>query len=138
MGWKSDWIYDLVFQEVSGVWAQACKDSARLGPRPSSLWVLEHRKADWDRARCKGQVLRAWLFDDTGLQVAEIEDNVEPVIRGAMYDVGTVQFHIASSRKQVLFEFTLGPRYGRGRILQVVGQGPRGTLERTAGPGWVS
>ena len=138
MGWKSDWLYDLVFQEVARVWEQSRKESASLGPPPSSFRVLEYPKGDWDGPHCRGQVQRAWLYDEAGLQPAEIDEDHKLVVQNAMYDVGVVHFHIAPSRKQVVFEFVLGPLYGRGRILDVVGQGSRGTLKRSMNREWVS
>jgi hypothetical protein len=58
--------------------------------------------------------------------------------RGMFYERGVVEFFIDTDRKRVLFTYTLGPRYGRGMIFRVVGQGTTGRLTPCAGPAWIS
>lgn len=139
MGWQTDWLYQLVFQEVADIWQRSRNFNEQLGAPPTSLRVYEFAQADWDGPHCRGKANRAWQYDETaGLQPSEVIDEQQPTIQGAMYDVGVVRFHIATSRKQVLFEYVLGPRYGRGHIFDVEGQGSRGELKRSMNRQWVS
>ena len=139
MGWQTDWLYQLVFQEVADIWQRTRNCTEHLGAPPTSLHIYEFAKADWDGPRCRGKATRGWQYDEIeGLQPAEVEEVRQPTLQGAMYDIGVVRFHIATSRKQVLFEYVLGPRYGRGQILDVEGQGERGQLKRSMNRQWVS
>ena len=56
---------------------------------------------------------------------------------GMFYERGVVAFCIDSDRKRLVFTYTLGPRYGRGMTLGVIGQGAKGRLS-SRGISWVS
>jgi len=144
MGWRMDWLYRLIFQQVRFVWEQMHKEGAdgRYGVPPDYLLVQQCREADGNKAHCLSPVLHPWRYEETGLaELSPLEAQPEaPVtIRGMFYTVGVVRFHIAEKRDRVTFEFVLGPRYGRGRVWQVRGQGATGKLiPDTDAVGWIS
>jgi hypothetical protein len=138
-GWRTDWLYRLVFKEVAAVWEKVRSEGRSLGTPPDWLCVQELRRADWENLRCLGPVRRAWSFRSGGLSPLPPEgvdpDCGEP--RGMFYQVGRVRFHIAD-RKRLVFEYTVGPRYGRGVFFRVAGQGKRGRLHLDGPLMWVS
>lgn len=142
MGWQSDWLYQLVFDQVKKVWDRAIRDGAgRFGPPPNSLLISQMSDADWEQVRCRGDIRRQWTYQGSEpepLTRAAGDDTDLGERRGMFYERGAVAFCIDSDRKRVLFTFTLGPRYGRGLIFGVVGQGAKGRLGPSPGPMWVS
>jgi hypothetical protein len=103
--------------------------------------VEETTDADWESAFCRGSIRRAWRLDATGWQPEDAEK--EPFraggeLRGMLWLVGLFRFHVTGDRKRVLFQYQVGPRYGRGMTLRVAGQGRRGRLLPTGGCCWIS
>jgi hypothetical protein len=141
MGWRSDWLYEIIFDEVRKVWERAKKEGAgQFGPPPTPFFLSETVDGDWQLVRCSGAVRRQWLYQDDGPEpIAHASDDMDHGERpGMFYGRGIVTFFIDCDRKRVLFTYTLGPRYSRGMIFHVVGQGARGRLTPGAGTGWVS
>jgi hypothetical protein len=141
MGWQSDWLYQLIFDEVERVWKRARKDGAgRFGPPSTAFLISEMPEADWEHIRCHGDAHRQWTYKGGDPEPAPcvVYDTDLGEQRGMFYERGVVEFFIDTDRKRVLFTYTLGPRYGRGMIFGVVGQGTKGRLTPCAGPAWVS
>jgi hypothetical protein len=144
MGWRNDWLYGLIFDEVARVWTRALKESTSpiMGSPPDYLLVREHGSADWEHVACLPPVLREWTYTGEAFEPRPLSDTDElppPTRRDAFYSYGIVQYHIRPDRKKVLFTFVLGPLYGRGNVFRVFGQGKRGML--TGDPdsnAWVS
>lgn len=132
MGRPTDWLYQLVFQRVADLSAELRTEHV---DSPDRFVVDEMSHADWDTAFCSGQVSRTWTHDSEGLKAGQTEEPAE--CRGMFFKVGLVRFHIAADRKRVLFEYRVGPRYGRGFTYRVVGQGKLGRL-MPDGTMWVS
>src|SRR5262249_52350365 len=116
-GWKTDWLYQLIFKEVAAVWGKVRSEGRKLVPSPPWLgtppdWlcVQEFRRADWENLRCLGPVRRAWSFGGKELSPLPPEE-VDPDCgerRGMFYEVGRVRFHLAADRKRLVFEYTVG------------------------------
>jgi hypothetical protein len=142
MGWQSDWLYQLIFHEVERVWRVAVKEGAgRLGPAPTILQVSEMDEADWVHAWCRGVVLRRWTLQGGKPESLTLDQQGDADLgerRGMFYERSAASFCIDSDRKRVLFTYTLGPRYGRGMVFDVMGQGTKGKLRPNGGPMWVS
>jgi hypothetical protein len=143
MGWQSDWLYRLIFDEVAILWAQARKDGAgTFGPSPDRFYVEECAAADWKELHCQPPVLRTWVFDGSIPPVLLTPSSVPPsdrTVRGMFFVDGMVQFHIGGNRNQIVWTHILGRRYGRGKVFRVQGQGQTATLERDRDFGeWVS
>ncbi len=138
MGWKSDWLYKRIFNEVVNLWTRALRQgTGRFGPPPSALVIIEMRSADWENATFRGEARRQWVYQGGEPEpVAELTGGGE--VRGMFYERGTIAFRIDGNRKRVLLTYVLGPRYGMGAILRVVGQGAKGRLAAGEGPGWIS
>lgn len=139
VGWRTDWLYRLIFSEVESLWNRIRADREDGLVTPEYLRIEEMNTARWEAAMCRGSVLKVWKYSDEGLSDATAMD--EPLKRGAphgrYWQVGLVRFHIAKDRKRVAFEHHLGPRYGRGRVFLVSGEGEAGSLVKT-GTEWVS
>lgn len=142
MGWRTDWLYGLIFHEVQRVWRRAIREGrGKFGPAPSQLLIKEMSDADWELMRSKGRELRKWCYSGGTPEPLPVEDETTESLGeqvGMFYEKGDVRFFIASDRKRVLLTYTLGPRYGRGMAFAIEGQGAKGRLVPTGGPGWVS
>ena len=135
MGWRTDWLYGLVFREIERIWARARKEGAdgRFGPAPDFLVVRQYAGANWIEPECAPPVLREWVYSGGELEPRPPTDSDKPaplVRRGMFWDVGAVRFHIAPDRKRVVLTFQIGPLYGRGHAFRVGGQGKTSVLER--------
>jgi hypothetical protein len=138
MGWRTDWLYQLLFREVMRIWTRAQKEgeTALMGPAPDFLLIQQCADADWENALCRTPVLREWIFRGTTIEAQPLSDSQStprPVRRKAFFDYGIVCFHVTTDRKRVLWTYQLGPLYGRDEVLRVRGQGKRGSLERVLG-----
>src|SRR4051794_636805 len=75
MGWQSDWLYQLIFDEVRRAWRKAIREGrGKFGPAPTSGLVKELPDADWEAARCFGQVQRMWLYCGGNLEALSLEE----------------------------------------------------------------
>jgi hypothetical protein len=171
MGWKTDWLYVLVFDLVRDLWNSMSRFAEQMternGSQPSqppldALLVYQCGEADLSRASCRKPILREWVFDGEAFTERDSEEMADPInphqkrsshhfavllaglpkpleVRGALFVQGMVCFYITADRKHVLFTYQIGPRFGRGSLYSVEGQGQSGrlTLERDAA-GWVS
>jgi hypothetical protein len=140
-GWRTDWLYRLVFREVADLWAEVRSGNPEMGRPPELLVIEELGGADCQTARCLPPVRRVWTFGPEGLQPRPgDEENLAACAgrRGMFWRVGLIRFHVAAGRRRVVFEYVVGPRYGRGLILRVAGQGKKGRLRPEAGPAWLS
>lgn len=138
MGWKTDWLYSLIFAEVDRLWRRAWRDSEAmgtdLGSAPVALIISEYSDGHFRSATCRGFRKRQWKYtdneqpvliepDDPGIsQVLEVPGHM-------FFPVGEVRFSITADRKSLIFEYALGPRYGRGQVFHVYGQGKQGYLQ---------
>src|SRR5262244_3133916 len=85
MGWKSDWLYRLVFAQFEEAWTTAQKQGAgRFGPPSVQLFVSQFNEAgaNSDRAPifCRGTALRTWHYaghdwDETPLPDLKAKEN---------------------------------------------------------------
>jgi hypothetical protein len=134
MGWRTDWLYQLIFDEVARIWSRAVKDGITFpnsGPPPDYLLIEECGDADWERAVCLRPVLRSWTCRGADFELqpqAPPEHIPPPVERGFRDSYGIVRFQVRPDRKKLVFEYILGPLHGRGRVFLVVGQGRRGKM----------
>ena len=142
MGWRTDWLYRKVFSLIEAVWRQAHPEidpdiPPQLGSPPNLFCVFEHESADTKEAFCSGTVKRAWRYDGTemvpvlpaqGDERLRLERRT-PVPLGQMYfRTGVFRFHISEDRKRIVFEYLVGPQYGRGYAYTVHRQGRTGTF----------
>jgi hypothetical protein len=142
MGWKSDWLYRLVFNYLELAWTTAQRDGeSRFGPAPTLLRVTEFF-ADNDGQQFPSlcQPRRCWVYN--GLEWrAEKMPEPYPVnsVVGMFYIEARGGFFISADRKMVVIEYRFGPRYGRGGVFVVQGQGTRASLlPEQDSIGWVS
>lgn len=140
MAWQTDWLYQLVFTEVANLWNKLHTSKSGMGVPPDEFRIEEMSGAAWEVAQCRGRVRKAWTFNAESLQFqsADRKASRDRGTQSGMYwQVGLVQFHVGEDRKRIAFEFVVGPRYGRGMVYRVIGQGKRGRLEQE-GARWVS
>lgn len=133
MGWKSDWLYRLVFQQFEQAWMKAQAEGAsRFGPAPESLLVGQHSETIVDGVSpyCRGPIARKWCY--AGGDWTELESgrstSVDHAVRGMFFQTAIGRFCISPDRMTVVIEYVLGPRYGRGFTLTVEGQGDSAVL----------
>ncbi len=148
MGWKSDWLYKLIFKEIEAVWLAALREhktalnrNQHPGKLLERLIVQECENANWNFPGCLDPVIRQWIYDGIGFSLASTDEISAPeshVDQGMFHTTGRIRFHIDSPRKRIVLTYVLGPLHGRGKILQVRGQGKRARLEAAGGPAWVS
>jgi hypothetical protein len=137
MGWRTDWLYLLVFREVESTWERAQRDACS-SPRlfalaPEAVVVQECAAMNFEAAYPQPPVSRQWRYAGTGFEEEPPGKLPEPTRTrddDGFYRTGLVRFHITSDRKQVGFIVILGPLYGRGCVLKVQGQGKRARLVR--------
>jgi hypothetical protein len=150
MGWKTDWLYRLVFERVRDVWTEGRAYSENYNehtqaavypelrqPPLERLIVVQFADAELSVPCCTGAVLRVWRYDSAGLVplpgeppkpiVVEREQRIQGR-RCNLFLQGVVSFYISPDRKHVVFTFALGPLYGRGYTYAVSGQGKMGRL----------
>ncbi|HNB71863.1 MAG TPA: hypothetical protein PLS70_12155, partial [Acidobacteriota bacterium] len=137
MGWKTDWLYSLIFAEVRRLWNRARWESERMGPdfgpAPGPLIISEYSDGNFTNATCRGLRKRQWRYSgDEQLTLIEPDDpdisHVSETSDQMFFSVGEVRFSISADRKSLILEHLLGPRYGCGQVFQVHGQGKRGYL----------
>jgi hypothetical protein len=143
MGWQSDWLYRLIFDEAAKLWAQAQKEgSGTFGPAPERFYIQQCAAIAWEQLFCRPPILRVWSFDTTAppaLVTTLPFAAPDRTVRGMFYVDGSIQFCIADDRRRVAWNHVLGPRYGRGKVFRVRGQGKTATLEQDSAFGeWVS
>lgn len=138
-GWRTDWMYARIFREVGNLWEEVRTGDPRMGTPPEQLRVEEMCGADWEGARCLPPVRRVWTFGPDGLhpQMGEAGPAECGAARGMFWQVGLVRFHVAVDRRRLVLEYAVGPRYGRGRVFRVAGQGKKGRL-CPVGITWIS
>ncbi|BCM90305.1 hypothetical protein IAD21_02156 [Abditibacteriota bacterium] len=156
MRWKTNWLYQLIFHDVEQIWELAVRDGeGPYGPGPDYLTVSQFANSyvspyskeekvaqgegDAPVKLSAGALLKQWRFDALGLRVKVESDTAlrgNTPIRGMFYEVGRVDFIISADRKVVDISYIVGPRYGRGRVFSVVGQGKSGHLVPQEGSVW--
>ncbi len=148
MGWRTDWLYGLIFAEFRAVWAKAQREGhGDHGPAPAEMLISEYRETRCSESavRCCGGVLRHWQY--RGESFEELAEPLEEPdcnpVRGMFYARASGAFNVSPDRKTVVLEYWFGPRYGRGFVYDVQGQGTfgkgRGQLtDKPNVPMWVS
>ena len=142
MGWKSDWLYRLVFNYLELAWTTAQRDGeCRFGLAPTLLRVTEFfAYTDGQQFASLCQPQRCWVYNGFEWREEEMLERY-PVnsVFGMFYIEVRGGFFISADRKKVVIEYRFGPRYGRGGVFVVHGQGTRATLlPKLDSIGWVS
>jgi hypothetical protein len=143
VGWKSDWLYHIIFREVERVWAHTRREGeGTYGPAPDRFYIQQHSEyTSTSLLLCSGYILRLWSFDGSEFTLLPHEKSgiYDTTIRGMFYIEGSIRFHITNDRKNVIWNAWFGPRYARGKAFCVIGQGKKATLEKaTAFMEWIS
>ena len=132
MGWKTDWLYRLVFQEFSCAWDRAQGEGGDTSGRPPvALHVTEHDDVCPEGpAFCCGEPIRSWDFAGEGWEEVPLRERTpdDRAVHGMFVRVAVGSFHISEDRKTMAVEYVFGPRYGHGSIFAVRGQGKRAKL----------
>ena len=106
--WKTDPVYQGVFEEIQALWADL-----DTSVRPLLFRVEEREpKTSWDGPTTRGSVLRVWLYDDAGARLTPLlrkEDHDFGETRGEFSLYGLVKFSIEADRSQLVLGFQLGP-----------------------------
>jgi hypothetical protein len=133
MVWTTDWLYSLIFAEITRLWGVAREQGTTelFGPPPRHFVIREYADADWSELVCGGPALREWLYDGTRLEERSPTDAELHIWQAqkAFYPYGVVRLHIRGDRKKIVFTYLLGPRYGRGLVFRVCDHEGRAQLE---------
>src|SRR5262249_51269200 len=94
MGWQSDWLYQLIFEEVEKVWKRAKEEGVgQFGPPPSAFRISEMSDGIWEQVQCRGDARRRWLYQggdpEPGVDGTDVGEQ-----RGMFYERGIVEFFI--------------------------------------------
>jgi hypothetical protein len=123
MGPNTNWLYQLIFDEVSRLWELVLEQGSTelFGPPPGYLLIREHAEADWTEILCSGPVLRQWRYTGSTMEECPATDEMLHVSQAqkAFYPYGLVQFHVSSDRKRIAYTYLMGPRYARGVVFRV-------------------
>ena len=141
LDWRNDWLYTLILQEVERVWREWC--GSRTRDPDVAAYVVAAEWSSRKGARCRGEVVRAWIRDAARLMEITVADYgqhmqkldpprpIKPFI--------LVQFNIDPDRQLIAFGETYGPLAGRGWCYRVRGEGPEASLEvDPSGDRWIS
>src|SRR5438105_1071467 len=70
MGWKTDWLYGLIFDLIRDVWKRALREADAFGESknvdwtpPERLHVQQFSEAELSDPHCTGMVKRSWIYD---------------------------------------------------------------------------
>jgi hypothetical protein len=127
-----------IWKEIGCLWQSLREDAQRepsMGTPPELLRVEERPAANFDSAKCLGNPVRAFEYDDDGRREVSTSSRwLQPTAaRGALYITGYARFHVAPDGSRGVLEYQVGPRYGRGLVLEI---GIGGRVIKS--PRWVS
>jgi hypothetical protein len=87
-----------------------------FGVPPKTLHIYEAADADWERAHCKREAVRGWLFD--GSTFAQLSPVAYPdysrIPKGMYWHTGMIEFCVDVEHRRAVYDYVLGPRYARG------------------------
>lgn len=142
MGWRSDWLYHLLFREIERVWNMTRReDQGRYGPAPARFFIEQYSDYTTNILLCSGTLLRVWSFDGSEFTLRSRDTRLtyDYTVGGMFYHDGIIQFHILTTRKQIIWNSWFGPLYARGMAFRVIGQGKSATLQKDSSfVQWVS
>ena len=88
---------------------------ADFGLPPKKLIVCEGCELNWERSYSLAPYKHAWSFDGSVVTEIGVEDLPDVAKKNGMYwEVGRIEFAIDPEKKQAVYGYWLGPRYGRG------------------------
>jgi hypothetical protein len=136
--WQTDWLYALVLQRAEGY-----LDRCNIDPdRDAWKYVLIEEYPEAQGSRCQGDVVRAWVRDESGLREIALEEDAQLTFELEQYSIYPfilVMFHILPDRRRVVFGFMQGSRGGAGWRDLVQGEGEEATLDSDPSGGlWMS
>ncbi|RYX82903.1 hypothetical protein EON83_17500 [bacterium] len=143
MEWKTDWLFQLIVRDVEKIWQQALEESTRSTTSLAPDYLLLCQYADVlvqpyseiapevdDRsllnASLVSPLIKQWKFDQSGVTIhneSHPDSRKRNPVRGMFYQEGVFNFGFTPDRKLLYTSYTLGPRYGRGQVFKVQGQG---------------
>src|SRR5690349_14404150 len=97
MGWQSDWLYELIFDEIATWWSKTNKEGkGELGPPPQYFLIQQCVTADSNGfVGCIDPVLTQWRFDNAGLQTMNATVGIPKQVlpkQGMFFEFGIVRF----------------------------------------------
>ena len=147
MGWKSDWLYRLVFEQFEIAWSKAQREAdGRFGPAPNSFLVTEFSESSSDNLDLSPgsfqpeRRIRSWRFDGHDwTPELPAEPVAKPVIQRMFFETAIGRFRISNDRRAVTIDYIFGPRNGRGIVFVVERQGDFGRLKpKPESASWIS
>jgi hypothetical protein len=131
--WPDDALHGLLFVEASKLWRKSQRKSPwfRLlnwlfqQSVPGTLYIQEYSDADWETGACKGDVVRTWAFDDSGLR-----DAASPALDAASHTrFERLIYYAPPQGDKVTMTHFYSPFGGFGHILKVAARKGKPRLE---------
>ncbi len=109
------------FQEIFRLLKKEAPEHPAMGIPPRSLIVCQTQKYK-PEGMCWGEAIAVWKVTEKEIQKL-VDLSIEPEhkpINGAFFREGYAGFSISPDLKNVIIEWQVGPRYGRGWRYAVV------------------
>src|SRR5262249_45271363 len=135
--WQSDWLYSLILREADKAW-DWCQSA------PGDLWkyVVIEEYSSGDDSMCQGDVIRAWVRDESGLRQISLAEHAEHQrkLEGKdIYPFVMLHFHVPVDRRHVIIGQSQAALVGSGTGYLVEGTGRDAMLVPDPEAGfWVS
>ena len=153
MGWKSDWLYQLILEKFSTPFHKAHRRDENAFPKvngllPEEVIVSEYPRIEvesaenhWKRYLMRGDAIRFFRYSQEGWEQLSSVDHIprENPRRGMYYQRAGGGFAISEDRKIVVIQYQFGPRYGLHATCSVEGQNRTGRFVlKDDAEGWIS
>ncbi len=143
MGWKSDWLYGIIFAEFEKAWKQAQKEGkGEYGPASERMIISQYSGYSTEMPHCYGYLVKSWDYNGKSFELydePELDSCAEPAIQGMFYKQASGSFAVSENRRAGVITYVFGPRYGRGFLFDVIGQGEKGEIRMNPGSTqWIS
>jgi hypothetical protein len=151
--WKTDRVFNLVFQHFENAWAEAHGDAKCIKKTPYDSPPYEFHITQFSRVNlkkaprlCRGNPIRSWIYKGDEFKEVQLkyifrklpmfltiicsffkfffwEDDPEDDPIARIERCAGGCFYISPDRETVVIEYVFGPLYGRGFVFLVQGQG---------------
>lgn len=153
MGWKSDWLYQMILEKFSAPFDNAHRRDPNAFPKvngspPEEVIVSEYPRIGIESAEnhrkrylMRGNPIRFLRYSHEGWEQLSTFDYVPPEDPrpGMYYQRAGGGFAISQDRKIVVIQYQFGPRYGLHATWSVEGQNRTGRFVlKDDAEGWIS
>lgn len=76
--WRDDWLYELVLRDAQETWTRREREIQRFGDAEECRYwkyVMVEEYGDSEDSSCRGDILRAWVVNDSGLSEISLNEH---------------------------------------------------------------